>query len=185
MQTREAQLEVRTIYLGGFLGQLVSGLVWLAAAAAGTWLSARQAMTVLFVGGMFIFPLVQVLLKLMGRRASLSAENPLRFLAMQIAFTVPLVMPVGFAAATHRQEWFFPAMMIIVGAHYLPFTFLYGMRMFAVLAAIMTGGGMFLGLTSTSFTLGAWLTGIVLLIFSAIGLALTSSDARVSLPRSA
>ncbi|HEX8408827.1 MAG TPA: hypothetical protein VF883_08180 [Thermoanaerobaculia bacterium] len=43
MQTHEAQLEVRAVYLGGFPGQLVSGLVWLAATAAGTWLSTGQA----------------------------------------------------------------------------------------------------------------------------------------------
>ena len=57
--------------------------------------------------------------------------------------------------------------------------------MFAVLAVLMTGGGLLVGVVGTSFTLPAWLTGIGLLLFSAIGLALTSSDARVSLPRSA
>lgn len=161
MQTQEAQLEVRTVYLGGFPGQLVSGLVWLAAVAAGTWLSTGQAKTVRFVGGMFIFPLVQLLLKPMGRPASLSPENPLRFLAIQIAFTVPWVMPIGFAAAMYRNERFFPAMMVMVGAHYLPFTFLYGMRMFAVLAVLMTGGGLLLGVMGASFTLPAWLTGTI------------------------
>jgi len=28
-----------------------------------------------------------------------------------------------------------------LGAHYLPFVFLYGMRIFAVLAAFLVGGG--------------------------------------------
>ena len=44
------------------------------------------------------------------------------------------------AAALHRPSWFFPACLVIVGAHYLPFVFLYGMCMwkFAALAAAFT-----------------------------------------------
>ena len=37
-------------------------------------------------------------------------------------------------------------MMILLGAHYLPFVFLYGMRMFAVLAAILVGGGILIAM---------------------------------------
>ena len=43
-----------------------------------------------------------------------------------------------------RSDLFFPACMVIVGAHYLPFVFLYGMRLFAVLAALMTLVGVLL-----------------------------------------
>lgn len=180
MQTHEAQSEVRTTYLGGFPGQFVSGLLWIAAAAVSTFVAPERGIALLAIGGIFIFPLSQLVLRAMGRPATLRDENPLKFLAMQIAFTIPLVMPLAFAV---KREWFFPAMMLIVGAHYLPFIFLYGMRMFAVLAAVLCGAAMVLVMTNAAFTTGAWLTGIVLLAFSAIGLI--SSGARASLPRSA
>ena len=92
---------------------------------------------VLVVVGAFIFPLTQLVLRAMGRRASLSPGNPLRFLAMQVAFTVPLSLPLVGAATLHHLNWFYPAMMIVVGAHYLPFMFLYGMWQFAILAAAL------------------------------------------------
>ena len=33
-------------------------------------------------------------------------------------------------------------MMVLLGAHYIPFVFLYGMRMFAVMAALIVAGGL-------------------------------------------
>ncbi len=39
MNILEAQREMRSAFLGGFAGQLVSGLIWLIAAALGTWVS--------------------------------------------------------------------------------------------------------------------------------------------------
>ena len=32
------------------------------------------------------------------------------------------------------------SVMVLLGAHYIPFVFLYGMRMFAVMAALVVGG---------------------------------------------
>jgi hypothetical protein len=169
MQVTDAQREVREVYLGGSVGQLVSGALWLAAAAAGTWGSTRLAMAVLLLGGILIFPVTTGVLKGMGRRAALSPENPLGGLAMQVAFTVPLGLLVALAAAGHRREWFFPACMLIVGAHYLPFVFLYGMRTYALLAALMCGGGIALALYGPpAFTLGGWLTGGVLVAFAIV-----------------
>ena len=50
-------------------------------------------------------------------------------LAIQIAFTLPLTLPVVIGIAALRPAWFYPAFMITLGAHYLPFVFLYGMAM--------------------------------------------------------
>jgi len=177
MHVADAQREVRTVYLGGFMGQLVSGTVWLASAALGTWGTHRQAILLLVVGGMFIFPLTQLGLKAMGRPASLADDNPFRWLAMQVAFTVPLLLPLVGAAAAYRLDWFYPAMMIVVGAHYLPFMTLYGMRMFGVLGIVMLGGGVALGLWGPrTFVLGGWATGIVLLVFAVVGRALVARE---------
>ena len=65
----------------------------------------------------------------------------------------------------YKLNWFYPAFMIIVGAHYLPFVFLYGMRLFAFLAALLIGVGLLIGLNfAGSFTLGGWVTAGMLLI---------------------
>ena len=92
MQVKDAQREVRTVYVGGVWGQLVSATLWLLSAALATWVSPRAAIIELVVCGFFIFPLTQLLLKLSGGPASLKKENPLGHLAMQIAFTLPLTM---------------------------------------------------------------------------------------------
>jgi hypothetical protein len=49
---------------------------------------------------------------------------------MQAAFVLPLSMPLLLPVGLYRLHWFFPALMVLVGAHYLPFATLYGMRMF-------------------------------------------------------
>ncbi len=162
----DAQREVRAVFLSGSVGQAVSGTIWLLSAAAASLGSIRAGIIVLVLGGMFIFPATQVVLRATGRRASLREGNPLNGLAMQVAFTVPLLIPLAGAAALHEIHWFYPAMMIIVGAHYLPFMFLYGMRSFGLLAAGLLGGGFYLGFrTPEAFAVGAWVTGIMLVAF--------------------
>jgi hypothetical protein len=163
----DAQRESRTVYLGGSVGQLVSALVWLASAAVGTLVDPRTGFWTLALGGAAIFPLTQLLLRLAGRRASLSRQNPLRGLAMQVAFTVPLVLPVAGAAALYRPGWFYPACLLIVGAHYLPFVFLYGMWTFAALAAALVCAGLATGLwVPDAIILGGWVGGGILFGFA-------------------
>jgi hypothetical protein len=179
MQIEDAQRDVRTIYLGGFPGQLVSSAVWAVSAATVTWSSFRAGVAVLVFGGMFIFLLTQLLLRLMRRPYSLPKRHPMNALAMQIAFTVPLSMPLVLAAALHNHAWFFPAFMIVVGCHYLPFIFLYGMRLFAVLAGLLISFGLLIGLyLPRPVSLGGWLTAALLLLFAILGLIAVERESR-------
>lgn len=167
MEIVDAQRDVRRTYVGGFFGQLVSGVLWLLAAAIGTWGSPVAAMATLLLGGILIFPLTTLSLRLSGRPASLPAGHPMAALATQVAFTVPFGLLVALAAAGYRQEWFFPASMVIVGAHYLPFVFLYGMRLFALLAALLVCGGVALAMwLPEQFSVGGWLSGAALVVFA-------------------
>ncbi len=172
MNIAQAQQEMRSSFLGGFAGQLVSGLIWALSAAVSTWGQPRTGMAVLFFGSMLIFPLTQLLLRLLGRPAAVSPANGLNGLARQIAFTVPVNFLLVGAATLYHETWFFPAAMIAVGAHYLPFIFLYGMNLFGILAALMTGGGVLLALYGPGvFSLGGWLTAALLILFAIIGRA--------------
>ena len=55
MHIQDAQREVRSVYIGGFWGQLVSSIIWLASAALGTWVSPKASILTVCVGGFFIF----------------------------------------------------------------------------------------------------------------------------------
>lgn len=177
MEIQAAQRETRRVFLGGSVGQAVSGLIWLISAALGTWASERSAILMLAVGGAFIFPLTQLALRLMGRPSSLRRENPFNGLAMQVAFIVPLCLPVIGAATLYNTNWFYPAFMVVVGAHYLPFIFLYGMRLYAVLAAALLGGGVAAGmLLPEAFTPGGWLAAAALLVFALLAWQAAASE---------
>ena len=170
MNLFDCQREMRSAFLGGFAGQLVSGLIWLLAAALSAWLSPAAGMAALFFGSMGIFPLTQLLIRVMGRPGRVSPENGLWSLGSQVAFTVPLNFLLVGAATLYRENWFFPAAMVVVGTHYLPFITLYGMKMFAFLAGLLIMGGAGLALYGPQmFSLGGWITAFLLIIFAFIG----------------
>ncbi len=170
MNLNDYQREMRSAFLGGFAGQMTSGLIWLAAAVLGTWFSPGAGMAALFFGSMGIFPLTQVLVRLMGRPGKVSAENGLWQLGAQIAFTVPLNFLLVGAATLYHENWFFPAAMIVVGTHYLPFITLYGMKMFGILAGLLIAFGAGLALYGPDvFAPGGWITAVLLMGFAFLG----------------
>ena len=56
MDIQDAQRESRSVYIGGFWGQLVSSVVWLVSAALGTWVTRKASILTVVIGGFFIFP---------------------------------------------------------------------------------------------------------------------------------
>lgn len=170
MDIQDAQREVRSVFVGGFWGQLVSSIIWLTAAAVGTWVSPRASILTAVIAGFFIFPLTQLMLRLSGRPARVSKANSFHFLGMQVAFVLPFSMLLLIPVAHYDLNLFFPALMILLGAHYLPFATLYGMRMFLFLAGILMAMGIVVAhWFSATFSLGAWLTGLALFIFAWLG----------------
>lgn len=168
MNIKEAQQEFRQVYLGGAVGQLVTGIIWLVSAALSTWVSDGVGMIALFVGGMFIFPLTQLLLRLIGKGGTISPNNPFPTYFLHSVIAMGATYPLIYAATLWNTDWFYPAFMLVTGAHYLSFIMFYGMRQFAVLAAALIGGGLALIiLLPDVFATGGWLTGVVLLIFAA------------------
>ncbi|MBN1370417.1 MAG: hypothetical protein JW987_00540 [Anaerolineaceae bacterium] len=179
MNLHECQREMRSAFLGGFAGQLVSGIIWLVAAALGTWISPVAGMAALFFGSMGIFPFTQLTVRLLGRPGKVSPENGLWSLGSQVAFTVPLNFLLVGAATLYRETWFFPASMVVVGAHYLPFLTLYGMKMFGILAGLLVVSGAGLALYGPQiFSLGGWLTGVVLIVFAWLGRQVVLAEER-------
>ena len=146
MEISQAQEDVRRTFLGGFAGQLVSAVLWGTSAAACTWVSLYVGGMILVLGGVLIFPLTQMLLRVMGNAHALPKGHPMNALGVQVAFTLPLTLPVVIAIAALRPAWFYPAFMITLGTHYLPFVFLYGMWQFAGLCGILVMSGVAIGM---------------------------------------
>ena len=179
MEVRDAQRDVRFAFMGGAVGQTVAGVLWLGSAALGTWRDYASAMLLLFIGGFFIFPLTRLGLWFLGRRGKMHPDNPFAELGWQVPIVLPLCLPLVGAATLHRTEWFYPAFMIALGAHYLPFAFLYGMRMFIPLAGVLVLAGFIVGRYEIGgFALGAWMTGPLLIGFGLLGLLQVRREAR-------
>ena len=177
MHIEDAQRENRSVYIGGFWGQLVSSVIWLAAAALGTWVTPKASILTAVTGGFFIFPLVQMLLRLSGRPVRVSRENSFHSLGMQVAFVLPFSMLLLAPVSLYDLNLFFPALLVLVGAHYLPFATLYGMRMFLFLAGILTAAGVLTAhYFSRTFSVGAWIGGLTLFIFAWIGRSIAIAE---------
>lgn len=118
---------------------------------------------VLFVGGFFIYPVTALISRLSGSPGKVASTNPLREASVTIPIVGVLGIPAAGAAALYDINWFFPAFMVIMGAHYLPFSHLYGMPVFIPLGMAMWLAGLALALWAPgSSVMGAWFTGLAL-----------------------
>ena len=98
-------------------------------------------------------------------------------LGRQVAFILPLNLPLVAGATLYRLNWFYPALMIALGSHYLPFIFMYGMWEFGVLAASLIGAGAMIGLyVPHLFSLGGWFTAAALLVFAFVGRSVAQKE---------
>ena len=92
---------------------------------------------------------------------------------------MPLALPVVLALTSRSPQWFCPAMLIVVGAHYLPFVFLYGMWQWLVLAAAMLSAGVVLGMyVPLGFAAGGWFGGAALVAFAFAGWRVVVAEER-------
>ncbi|MFW6068798.1 MAG: DUF7010 family protein, partial [Chloroflexota bacterium] len=84
-----------------------------------------------------------------------------------IAFGATFVLV--YAAMLFRTEWFYPAFMIAIGAHYLAFIMFYGMNQFGILAGILIAGGiLFAMFLPDNFSAGGWFTGLLLVVYGLV-----------------
>jgi hypothetical protein len=163
-----AQAELRFGYRSASVGQIYAGAVWLVSGATWIWVGTLPGVLVLVVGGFLIYPVTSLVCRLLGNPGSVSPANPLREASVTIPIVGALGIPVAGAAALYEIEWFFPAFMVVMGAHYLPFSHLYGMRIFLPLGAGMWLAGMSIGMWARGWSgVVAILTGVGLV---AVGL---------------
>ena len=173
MTIADAQREMRFAYYGGAPGMLTSATVWLIAGIVATVMSPDRAIWSLFIGGMFIHPVAVLLTKAIGQPGKHSANNPLGSLAMETTFWMILMMPLAYAASRLRIEWFFPAMLCIIGGRYLTFATIYGTRIYWLCGAALAIAGGSLGLATASPAIGAFSGAAIEAVF-AVAIFITS-----------
>ncbi len=162
-------MEYRHSHLGGAIYLLVEGVLWIFSAALGAANQIPAAMLVLLIGGMFIHPIASACSKGFGIPPS-DKSNRLIALNTWIALTIPLGLPLIFmVTAAGHTNLFFPAFAVLVGAHWLPFTYIYSMNTFLAIAGILVIAGILFGFVFTQhFSSCGFFVGAILLLFAAI-----------------
>lgn len=145
MDVSAAQHDMRRGYVSGATGILASSLAWFAATYTAWRISPEQSVWVLFVGGALIYPVSVVLAKLLGASGAFSKGNPLGGLASATTAWLIFSLPLAWVVSLQRLEWFFPAMLLVIGGRYLTFATLYGMRLYWALGIGLAGAGFLLG----------------------------------------
>lgn len=165
----EAQAEVRRVYLGGSIGQVYVGGVWLCSAAVWWLVAPTPGIVVLLVAGALVYPVTSGVSRILGGSGRIPAANPLRPVGLTVPIVGALGLPAALGATLYREDWFFPAMMIVMGAHYLPFWPLYGRWGFVALGLGMWAFGVVVALWLPGLAAAAGaLTGLALLAYGAL-----------------
>ena len=173
-----AQADMRFGYYSGAPGIFASSAAWLAAAIVALQVSPKQAVWVLFAGGVLIHPIGVLLAKALGRPGRHGPGNPLAALAFATTLWLIFSLPLAYAASILRLEWFFPAMLLVIGGRYLTFGSLFGMRVYWVLGLTLAAAGYFLGSTGALPAVSAFVGAAIEAAFAASVLALGRHEVR-------
>ncbi|WP_310572258.1 hypothetical protein [Gemmatimonas sp.] len=152
----DAQLEMRLAYFGGAPGMLTSALVWMTAGFVALRQTPERAVWALFIGGMLIHPLSVVLTKALGRSGTHGPHNPLGTLALATTFWMILCLPLAYGVSLHRIEWFFPAMLLVIGGRYLTFSTVFGTRIYWLCGGTLALAGYAAAAAKASPVIGAF-----------------------------
>jgi hypothetical protein len=169
--------EMRVSYLAAIPHTLFTALVWICSGLVAQILSKETAILTFIIGGSFVFPGGELLKKLFRAPNIISRENKLPLFFTLLAFTVPLSYPLIYLICKTNINQFYPSFMILVGAHYLPFVYGYGMRTFAALSILLVGLGTWICLSpSFSFSIPAIVTGTIMIAFAIIHYFIIKKD---------
>ena len=163
-----AQADMRRAYLWGAPGVLASGLVWLVAGVVAVQVSDKAAALALLVGGMAIHPLAIVITKLVGHSGKHTAGNALAGLAGETTVWLVAGCAIAYGVQLLRIEWFFPAMLLVIGGRYLTFHTVFGLRVYWVCGALLCAASIGLVLTRAPAITGAFTGAVIELIFAAV-----------------
>jgi len=164
----QAQADMRSGYFDGAPGLLVSGLAWLVSGLFAVFVSPGSAVLALLVGGAVIHPLSVLGAKILGRSGTHSQGNPLARLAIEGTIWLLAGIAIAYAMQVLRVEWFFPAMLLLIGGRYLTFQSLYGLRIYWICGAALCVAGFGLGLVRAPIFVSVFVGSAIELIFATL-----------------
>jgi hypothetical protein len=141
MEFRAAQRDLSVAYVGGALGVMVSGLVWLAAGIVWAQNNTNTAFATLFVGGMLIVPISLLIVRLVFKAPKPQRDNPLERLGLEATFFLFAGLAIAFAALRTTPDQAIPIFAIVIGARYTAFRSLYGEPMYWLLGGLIALAG--------------------------------------------
>jgi hypothetical protein len=133
----DLQTDMRRGYLWGAPGIMTSGAVWLAAGLVAAFEDPQLAIWVLFLGASVIFPVSTLIARLLGAAGKHTKGNRLGALAMETTVLMLMCLPLAYGLALQRIEWFFPAVLMIIGGRYLTFATIYGAAIYWLLGGLL------------------------------------------------
>lgn len=171
MALSEAQADLRRAHVNGGAGVLVSGLAWSAAAIAFLIAGPKPNFVTLFLCGLAIAPVAQLVSKFVFKAPAAGPGKRLEWIGTA---TVPVLLAgffFGYLGLPAQPFAAIPMVAIGVGLRYLAFPVMYGGLVFLGLGAAFIAGGaaglaapesvavpMTLGLAMAELALGSWLT---------------------------
>lgn len=126
MEIATAQSQLRKAYLRGGPGAMVSGLVWLASGITASYSSLSYGFAVLFFGGMLIFPIATLIVRVIFHRDNVPKENPGGLTVIETVFPMIAGLFSAWLIMPYRPWFVFPIAAIAVGTHYFGFRTAYG-----------------------------------------------------------
>ncbi|GAB1596688.1 DUF7010 family protein [Lysobacter claricitrinus] len=168
LDLQQAQADMRRAYYGGATGMAASAIAWLAAACVALRGKPDAAVWTLLVAGMFIHPAAMLLSRVAGRSGAHAKDNPLGRLAGASTFWLIFSLPLAYAASRLHIEWFFPAMLLVIGGRYLTFDTLYGESLYWPCGLALAAAGLALGRMFATPSLAAFVGGAIELAFALV-----------------
>ena len=167
MNISAAQEDMRRGEVFGAPGVLVSGLVWISAGLVAWFHSFELSILALFFGGMVIFPVSTILSKRINPSYALQKTNPFVKLALEGTIFLFVGLLIAFTFSKSHPNLFYPIMLLTIGARYLTFQTLYGLKTYWVLGGTLLaiGCGYILWFSPTP-SLAALSGGLIEIVFS-------------------
>ena len=161
------QQDMRSGYLWGATGIITSGLVWLAAAAVAFYATPKHAVWTLFIGAAFIFPVSNVFDRILGAPGKHDKQNALGRLALESTIWMLMCLPAAYALSVYRMEWFFPAVLMVIGGRYLVFATIYGTKLYWLLGGLLGAAAHLLVVLSAPPHIAAFTGAMIEIVFGA------------------
>lgn len=137
MTLTDFQSDLRKSFVGGGPGAIVSGLVWAVAAFFALKENIAFGFSVLFLGGVLIFPVGTLLCRFVFKRAPVTQKNPGSRIVIETLPGMFVGLFIAYLLIPTRPDWVFPVAAMAVGAHYFNFRSAYGDITYWVLGALL------------------------------------------------